>query len=124
MAKKKAKPKAQLDDASIEDAAADETFEESLEQLEVIVADLESGELGLDESLARYGQGVARLRRCHATLEQAERRIELLSGVDAEGNPITAPFDAEATADAGDRAGKRTAKKPKSGGVDDSSSLF
>ncbi len=38
-------------------------------------------------------QGVKLLRRCYELLERAERRIELLSGVDAEGNPITTPLD-------------------------------
>jgi exodeoxyribonuclease VII small subunit len=69
------------------------TFEESLEQLEKIVAELESGKLGLSDALARYEDGVKHLKGCQQLLEMAERKIELLSGVDAEGNAITAPFD-------------------------------
>ena len=69
------------------------SFEEALRQLEGIVRQLEEGELGLDEAMARYEEGVKLLRRCHQLLEQAERRIELLSGVDAEGNPISTPFE-------------------------------
>jgi exodeoxyribonuclease VII small subunit len=69
------------------------SFEESLEELEKIVAELESGKLGLSEALARYEQGVKHLQGCQQLLERAERKIELLSGVDAEGNPITQPFD-------------------------------
>ncbi len=69
------------------------SFEEALAQLEGIVRHLEEGELGLDEALARYEDGVKLLRRCQQLLEQAERRIELLSGVDAEGNPISTPFE-------------------------------
>lgn len=69
------------------------TFEESLEQLEKIVAELESGKLGLSDALARYEEGVKHLKGCQQLLELAERKIELLSGVDAEGNPITTPFD-------------------------------
>jgi exodeoxyribonuclease VII small subunit len=69
------------------------TFEESLEELEKIVAELESGKLGLAEALARYEQGVKHLKGCQQLLERAERRIELLSGVDADGNPITRPFE-------------------------------
>ncbi len=69
------------------------SFEEALGQLEGIVRQLEEGELGLDEALARYEDGVKLLRRCHQLLEKAERRIELLSGVDAEGNPISTPFE-------------------------------
>jgi exodeoxyribonuclease VII small subunit len=69
------------------------SFEESLEELEKIVAELESGKLGLSDALARYEQGVKHLKACQQLLERAERKIELLSGVDADGNPITEPFD-------------------------------
>ena len=69
------------------------SFEESLQELEKIVAELESGKLGLSDALTRYEQGVKHLRSCQELLERAERKIELLSGVDAEGNPITQPFD-------------------------------
>jgi exodeoxyribonuclease VII small subunit len=69
------------------------TFEESLEELEKIVAELESGKLGLSDALARYEQGVMHLKACQQLLERAERKIELLSGIDADGNPITRPFD-------------------------------
>jgi exodeoxyribonuclease VII small subunit len=69
------------------------TFEDSLEQLEKIVGELESGKLGLSDALGRYEEGVKHLKGCQQLLEQAERKIELLSGVDAEGNPITTPFD-------------------------------
>jgi exodeoxyribonuclease VII small subunit len=69
------------------------TFEESLEALEKIVSELESGKLGLSDALERYEQGVKHLKSCQHLLERAERKIELLSGVDADGNPITQSFD-------------------------------
>jgi exodeoxyribonuclease VII small subunit len=72
-------------------------FEKSLERLEEIVHLLEEGKLGLGESLARYEEGVKLLRQSYELLERAERRIELLTGVDAEGNPISEPFDCTAT---------------------------
>jgi len=68
-------------------------FEQSLDTLETIVHQLEDGELGLAESLARYEEGVKLLRQCYELLEKAERRIELLSGVDADGNPVSTPLD-------------------------------
>jgi exodeoxyribonuclease VII small subunit len=83
LAKKKPTPR--------EECAA--TFEQSLEELEKIVAELESGKLGLSEALARYEQGVKHLKACQELLERAERKIELLSGLDADGNPVTEPFD-------------------------------
>ena len=69
------------------------SFEESLEELEKIVAELESGKLGLSDALARYEEGVKHLKGCQRLLEMAERKIELLSGVDADGNPITERFE-------------------------------
>ena len=62
-------------------------------ELEKIVAELESGKLGLSDALARYEEGVKHLKGCQQLLEMAERKIELLSGVDADGNPITEPFE-------------------------------
>lgn len=117
--------------------AATEPFEESLAELEAIVGDLEGGELGLSDALARYEEGVRRLKQCHAQLQAAERRIELLSGVDADGNPVTTPFDDTATADDGDgaaRSKRRSAEPAKAAGqgrpvqgrspVDERSRLF
>ncbi len=71
----------------------DSSFEDSLKELEAIVADLESGKLGLSDALARYEEGVKHLKSCQQLLEMAERKIELLSGVDADGNPITEQFE-------------------------------
>lgn len=83
MAKKKPTPR--------EECAG--SFEESLEELEKIVAELESGKLGLSDALARYEEGVKHLKGCQTLLQMAERKIALLSGVDADGNPITEAFD-------------------------------
>ncbi|MBD15936.1 MAG: exodeoxyribonuclease VII small subunit [Planctomycetaceae bacterium] len=69
------------------------SFEKSLEELESIVAKLESGKLGLDESLQQYESGVKHLKSCYSLLTSAERRIALVSGVDSEGHPQTESFD-------------------------------
>ena len=69
------------------------SFEVALERLEAIVRVLEEGQQGLDEALARYEEGVRLLRRCHDLLRRAERRIEVIAGLDAEGNPIITPFE-------------------------------
>jgi exodeoxyribonuclease VII small subunit len=92
-------------------------FEESLTELQQIVVDLEDGALGLEESLQRFESGVVLLRRCYRILEQAEQKIEILTGTDADGNPITADFNALPTTTepaAGRRkpkAAKRTSKQ-------------
>lgn len=90
------------------------TFEAALGELQRIVANLENGSVGLEESLARFERGVALLKTCYATLEQAEQRIELLVGARADGAPLTQPFDGSATADAeAPTAGRRRARKAK-----------
>jgi exodeoxyribonuclease VII small subunit len=47
--------------------------------------------------LVCYEEGVKLLRQSYDLLEGAERRIEFLSGIDAEGRPITQPFDDQST---------------------------
>jgi exodeoxyribonuclease VII small subunit len=55
------------------------TFEESVAQLEQIVAAIESGEIGLEESLAKYEQGMELVKKCRGILDRAEKRIEQLT---------------------------------------------
>ena len=74
-------------------------FETALARMEAIVYELEEGRIGLAEALARYEEGVGLLRQCFGLLETAERRIELLTGVYAAGNPIVAPYDDTASAE-------------------------
>jgi exodeoxyribonuclease VII small subunit len=87
------------------------TFEEALENLEAIVHDLEEGQIGLADALARYEQGVKLLKQCFGLLEGAERKIELLSGFDAAGNPLTEPFDDESSL-ARDEKGEARSRRP------------
>jgi exodeoxyribonuclease VII small subunit len=87
------------------------TFEQSLAELEQIVHDLEDGQLGLEEALGRYEKGVGLLKRCYGQLREAEQRILLLSGLDAEGQPITQPFEHTATAEIARGEPKRRRKK-------------
>ena len=47
------------------------------------------------EALGDYAQAIVLLRACHGRLEQAERKIEILSGVDANGTPIVREIDDE-----------------------------
>ena len=69
----------------------DLTFEDSLARLEQIVGQLEAGKLPLEESLKVFEEGVALARHCAKYLEEAERRIELLTK-DEAGAPGTKPF--------------------------------
>ena len=54
-------------------------FEAAIAELEGIVKKLEEGDMALDASLKLYERGVQLSRFCHARLEEAERRIEVLN---------------------------------------------
>jgi exodeoxyribonuclease VII small subunit len=77
-----------------ESKASPPTFEESLAQLEQIVAAIESGQIGLEDSLARYEQGMELVKRCRGILDRAEKRIEQLSQT-PEGLKATPPETGE-----------------------------
>jgi exodeoxyribonuclease VII small subunit len=62
-----------MTDTSIKD------FETALAELDALVKKLEEGDLSLEQSLALYERGVQLSRFCHARLEEAERRIEILT---------------------------------------------
>ena len=68
------------------------SFEQALERLETIVEELEAGSLSLEESLARYEEGVRLSRRLTQSLDQAEKRIERLVEDQGEGPP-TRPLE-------------------------------
>jgi exodeoxyribonuclease VII small subunit len=69
-------------------------FEQAMERLEAIVEELESGSLSLDESLARYEEGIRLSRSLTQTLDEAERRIERLTE-EPGGIPGTRPLESE-----------------------------
>lgn len=60
------------------EAPAVAQFEQSLNELEQLVAKMEGGELSLDESLRSFERGIALFRNCQTALEQAELRVKLL----------------------------------------------
>jgi exodeoxyribonuclease VII small subunit len=67
------------------------TFEEALGQLEALVARLEAGDLPLEEALRAFEEGVRLTRLCAARLEDAERRVHLLTRT-PEGAEQEVPF--------------------------------
>jgi exodeoxyribonuclease VII small subunit len=102
----------------------DVPFESSLDALAGLVGRLESGALGLTESIVAYEQGVVLLRRLHAQLADAEERVRMLVRIDEQGRPILAPVGgseanpaaaAQPSADApAARAGKATPRAGRS----------
>lgn len=53
-------------------------FESATAELDTIVRRLEEGDLPLEKSMELYERGLQLSRFCHAKIEEAERRIELL----------------------------------------------
>ena len=71
-----------------------QNFETSLEELERIVRELERGDLPLERSLELFEQGVKLSRTCQERLNEAERRIEILTR-DNQGRSAIRSFEAE-----------------------------
>ncbi len=67
-------------------------FEEALARLEKIVKSLEDGDLPLEESLRLFEEGVSLTRLCAARLEEAQKRIDVLTRTD-QGDPQLIPFE-------------------------------
>ncbi len=83
-------PKSHAKSSSTPETASVAQFEQSLGELETLVASMEGGELSLDESLRAFERGIALYRNCQATLEQAEARVKLL--LDPEHPESARPF--------------------------------
>ena len=70
-------------------------FEDALGRLETIVSTLEEGDLSLEESLQLFEEGVRLTRLCSSRLDDAQRRIEVLTR-NSQGELKTTAFDAPA----------------------------
>jgi len=66
-------------------------FEKALERLEEIVGEMEGGELGLDDMIARFEEGQKLIKLCTGKLDEVERRIEKL--VEKDGELIAEPLE-------------------------------
>ncbi len=106
------------------------SFEQAMAKLEQTVARLEGGQLGLDESLAQYEHGIKYLKQCYRQLERAQRKIELLAGVDEQGEVRVEPFaEDEMSLEQKQAARGRRRSRPRrdddgATGTDDPATLF
>ena len=71
------------------------SFEDAVDELEKILADIEAGQLGLDETLLRYERGNFLIEHCRQVLSAAEKQIELISK-SADGSIQSQPLDPDA----------------------------
>jgi exodeoxyribonuclease VII small subunit len=67
-------------------------FDERLERLEAIVAELENGGIALEPAIDRYQEGVELLKDCRAILAGYRKRVEELSN---GAEPVLRPYDAD-----------------------------
>ena len=91
-------------------------FEFYLAELQQIVVELESGNVSLADSLQKYETGIKHLKSCYELLANAEKRVEILSGIDSDGNAVVEPFDENTDSletKARTRSQRRSRKEPK-----------
>jgi exodeoxyribonuclease VII small subunit len=69
-------------------------FEEALAELEKILAEIEGGEVGLEESLLKYERGNFLIQHCRGVLNSAEKQIEELSKT-PDGGMSSTPMNEE-----------------------------
>ena len=69
-----------------------ESFEDALKRLEEIVQRMEGGDLALEDSLGLFEEGVRLTRVCSQRLDEAEKKIELLTR-DEKGGVKAEPVD-------------------------------
>ncbi len=60
-------------------------FEDALKTLEKLTEEIERGEVGLEESIDKYEEGMKLVARCREILAQAEQRIQKLSPTSSGG---------------------------------------
>lgn len=58
--------------------AQSKSFEESLNELEQIATNLESGNLGLDDAIKEFEKGIKLSKECSKKLDEAEKKINIL----------------------------------------------
>ena len=68
-------------------------LEKSLDELETLLKELESGDLTLEAALAHFERGVQLTRQCQKALRDAEQKVEILlkKSPDAEPEPFDPP---------------------------------
>lgn len=72
---------------------AKEKFEDAMEKLEMIVRDMEAGQMPLDAALKSFEEGIRLIRFCSTKLEDTQRRVEQL--LEKKDSPVTSPFTQE-----------------------------
>jgi exodeoxyribonuclease VII small subunit len=89
-------------------ASSRRKFEDELKDLESVVAQIDSGELSLEDSITAFERGVGLVRSLNQKLDEVERKVELLMR-NAQGELKTTPYDpAAARPESGNRSEDRS----------------
>lgn len=76
-------------------------FEEAVARLDEIVEAMETGEIGIEESLAQYEEAIKLAQHCREVLDRVEQRVRQIQ-VDAEGAVKSEPFESPEEGDVDD----------------------
>src|SRR5438876_524128 len=79
---------------SLDPAGNEPSFEKALQRLEKIVEQMESAELPIEEVLKQYEEGIELVKFCGQKLEEAEKKVEVLSKK-KDGSPQLTSFQTE-----------------------------
>lgn len=69
------------------------SFEQALEELERIVARLESGSGTLDDAINAYARGAELKAHCQKKLDEARMKVDKIRAAGAGGAVTSEPFD-------------------------------
>jgi exodeoxyribonuclease VII small subunit len=72
--------------ASKKNPGSEPSFEEAVERIESLIEDIETGRVGLDQSLKAFEEGMALIRACRSRIERAEQRVAELLEDESEEN--------------------------------------
>ncbi len=76
----------------VSEAEAKATFDDGMKALEGLVGELESGDLPLEKALESFEKGVGLVRSLNERLNDAEKKIEVLSR-NSDGDLVVEPLD-------------------------------
>ncbi|HJC36510.1 MAG TPA: exodeoxyribonuclease VII small subunit [Candidatus Merdibacter merdavium] len=62
-----------------------ESFKQSMDRLDEIIAQLNQNEVELEEAITLFEEGLKLVKQCDAQLKQFEKRVSVLSEVKEEG---------------------------------------
>jgi exodeoxyribonuclease VII small subunit len=88
----------------------DLSFEDAMQRLDEIVADMEGGQPTLEEMISSYEEGVRLLKLCRQRIDGARRRVELINGDVESGKVTLTPFEETST----DEDTEESSVKPRS----------